>query len=379
QQQTLSGTDAVNAKRLVLDNQLGYRLENSWSYLDVRAGLKARNYQLFGASEADVGHSLNLQQSLPLASLDMGMVLERPLSITDQLLTQTLEPRITHIRSAYRTGQNDIPLFDTSYLTATYSSLFDENRFIGYDRLADQNKTSVGLTTRFLQQDGEQNLSASIGKAYYQNDRKVTLEASESGYFQLDSAAADSSLMTEIHWQLQKSLDLSHMMEWDHQDDFSRQQRLNLRFHPEGYTKHRLRLMNLGVNRLQYLQSDESSPQTYRHQLDTGLFWSIDDRWAISGRLLRDLKDYDEDERRPVNPVLEALAGVEYQNCCWRFQLSYHEYSKTNDDDPIFSTNKYYRFMFTIQFKGLATLGGSTDELLNTSIPGYSRRTYHDY
>ncbi|MEC9409241.1 MAG: hypothetical protein VYD52_02170, partial [Pseudomonadota bacterium] len=94
-------------------------------------------------------------------------------------------------------------------------------------------------------------------------------------------------------------------------------------------------------------------------------------------RQLRDLKHYETGERRPEDPVLESLAGFEYQNCCWRAQFTYRESSPRSSGE--FSTEKRYGFMLSIQLKGLTTLGSGTDSLLSESIYGYSRRQYHDY
>jgi len=100
----------------------------------------------------------------------------------------------------------------------------------------------------------------------------------------------------------------------------------------------------------------------------------------VMGRILHDQNSYQQNETRPASPTLEALAGFEYQNCCWRFQLLYRETSPgENDPNANSSTDSRRSLMFSIQLKGLTTLGGGTDSLLSQSINGYSRRQYHDY
>ncbi len=142
------------------------------------------------------------------------------------------------------------------------------------------------------------------------------------------------------------------------------------------------RFLNVATNTVQSYNNTTDKVLTSTKQLDAGFFWSLTDRWALVGRQLRDLRSYDSNstEKKPVSPVLESLAGIEYQNCCWRVQMLYRETSpKDTDADAEFSTDKRYGFMLSIQLKGLGSFGSGTDEIISEGITGYSRRQYHDY
>ena len=103
----------------------------------------------------------------PLVNVDGGLVFERQTSFADKGLLQTLEPRLYYLYSE-REDQTDQPIFDTAELTFNYYQLFRETRFAGYDRLDDANQVSVGLTSRFIDdQSGRTLLSASLGQIYY--------------------------------------------------------------------------------------------------------------------------------------------------------------------------------------------------------------------
>ncbi|NOP02590.1 LPS assembly protein LptD, partial [Klebsiella pneumoniae] len=71
--------------------------------------------------------------------------------------------------------QKDIPLFDTGETLFSYDSLFRDNRFSGTDRIGDENKLSLGVTTRWIEDNGFERQNFSIGQAYYFKDRKVQL------------------------------------------------------------------------------------------------------------------------------------------------------------------------------------------------------------
>jgi len=120
------------------------------------------------------------------------------------------------------------------------------------------------------------------------------------------------------------------------------------------------------------------------HQLDVGVFWALNDSWALIGSRKMDLWEYEEGDIEPVDPVIEALAGFEYQSCCWRAQILYQEQTKrdtleVNEDGSQTDTDKKYGFLLRIELKGLGNLGANPDTIMNQSIRGYSRRHYYDF
>ena len=84
------------------------------------------------------------------------------------------------------------------------------------------------------------------------------------------------------------------------------------------------------------------------------------------------------DRIKPVDPVIEALAGFEYQSCCWRAQFLYQEQSKRITDTDA-NTDKQYGWLLRIELKGLASFGANPDDIMNQSIRGYSTRRYFDF
>ena len=112
-----------------------------------------------------------------MASLDGGLIFERQTSFFGQSMTQTLEPRVYYLFSQYE-EQIFQPDFDTAELTFSYGQLFRDTRFSGNDRLDDANQLSVGVTSRYFDNEtGEEKLSASLGQIYYFRDREVRLNA----------------------------------------------------------------------------------------------------------------------------------------------------------------------------------------------------------
>ena len=73
----------------------------------------------------------------------------------------------------YQTKIKAISVFDTGEYSFSYSSLFRDNRFSGSDRIGDENKLSLGVTSRWIEENGFERQRVSVGQAVYFKDREV--------------------------------------------------------------------------------------------------------------------------------------------------------------------------------------------------------------
>lgn len=367
----LSGIDAVNGSRLVLDSSISYTFEWPFAYITPKAEYKIRQYSFTDIDQSliDDDFEENPNYAVPKYSVDAAMYFERPLTIFNTAFTQTLEPRIMHLKVPY-VDQSDIPDFDSSEITFNYSQLFRDYRFNGYDRIGDTHQTTLGLTTRFLRDsDGNEQFNASIGQIFYHEDRKVQLDDDSSDEANLTKS---SSIIVESNWSPYEEWDLYSMIEWgedtDDSSDDSGDEILQKQFTIE---------YNDGMNHMVNLGLRESKDSEIR-QLDVGAFWALNDSWALIGSRSMDLWNYADDELEPVDIVTEALLGFEYQSCCWNARLLYQEQTKriTSTDA---STDKTYGILLQFELKGLGTIGGDPEKTMNESIRGYSTRRYFDF
>lgn len=429
QQQELFDFDSLNGDRLLSDSSLELPLQWPFAFATPKIEYRHRSYRL-----RDLNLSDNIANNIELYdipdenpnigsarySLDAGLYFDRELKLFNNDYDQTFEPRIFYVYSPYVSGQDYIPNFDNSEITVTYNSLFMGERFTGGDRLADLNQISLGATTRFIREDGLEQLRFSMGQIFYFEDRRVQLAGKNISRIPDPTAPPvvstipvydtnathSSSVLAELELNPTPYWSFISTAEWDPYKKFLRQSRYSLRF--EDGKNH---MFNLAYNEQRdwkyntFKQQQETRPSTA--QLDAGVFWSLNDRWAVFARALVDVKDYQKaytyfpngdpsntpqevpSEAKPIHSVLESIAGIEYQNCCWRVSFSYRESSRTADPiavapgeplpDQIYSTRKDYGFMFNIQLKGLGSMGTKTETQLKEAIPGYSRRIYHDF
>jgi len=367
----LTGTSAINGTRLVLDSAVSYTLEWPFAYITPKAEYKIRQYQLEDVEQGliDSGYEENPIIAIPKYSLDAGLFFEREMNTFDSAYIQTLEPRIMHLQVPYH-DQSEIPNFDSSVLTFNSSQLFRDYRFNGNDRVGDANQTTLGLTTRFLRDsDGTETLNASIGRIYYHEDRRVQLSGtsvSAADSRKKSSTIAESTWNPYDQWRLYSMIEYGELPKVSGED--AEQDILQKQFSIEYNDK---------LNHMANVSLRENKSESIR-QLDLGVFWALNDSWALMGSRKKDLWDYESDEVKPVDPVIEALAGFEYQSCCWRVQVLYQEQSKRITDADT-NTDKTYGWLLRLELKGLSSFGANPDDIMNQSIRGYSTRRYFDF
>ena len=184
----ITGLARANGDRLNL--KPGVSLPMNWTYGFLKPSLKYQytQYQLdldnTGKSQIDAmtaeqkklngEFDSNQNRGVPIASIDGGLYFDRNTQYFGKNYRQTLEPRLFYLYVP-EVDQEDIPVFDTSEYTFNYASLFRDNRFSGSDRVGDENKLSLGVTSRWIEDNGFERQRISVGQALYFKDRKVQL------------------------------------------------------------------------------------------------------------------------------------------------------------------------------------------------------------
>ena len=95
-----------------------------------------------------VGQDMNPNRTVPTASLDAGLYLERQMKSEHQRL-QTIEPRLLYVHVPHR-EQSGLPVFDTIAPDLNLVQLFRKTRFLAVHRIANTDQVSVGITSRII-------------------------------------------------------------------------------------------------------------------------------------------------------------------------------------------------------------------------------------
>ena len=345
----------VEGSRLSLTPSLSYPWSNSYAFATPTLKYKYASWEL---DKQALGRSSSPTRGVASASLDSGLIFERDTSLFGADFLQTLEPRLFYLFNEYE-DQSDIPLFDSSELTFSYSQLFREDRFSGKDRVGDANQLTLALSSRLYDAEGQEQARLSLGQIRHFRDRRVTLRELPGDIDREDSSAlvGEFSVALGQHWRA------GAYLEWN-----TEARELDVGNFQFQYQSDINRILNLGYRYREVPGAARVNGIERRiDQTDVSGVWPLNDRWGLVGRW-----NYDLANKRN----LETIAGLEYSNCCWTARVVARSWIDNNDlFQGIEEENRGVFLQF--ELKGLGSvLGGNVIGILNNGIHGYREREY---
>lgn len=329
----------VYGHRAALQPFVRWPLRKHYGHLIPRINLYLAGYDL---EDQESSRDARPAYLIPSFNLDAELVFERSLGWFGRESLQTIEPRLLFLHTPFR-DQEDIPVFDSTPLSFSYTNLFAPNRFSGRDRIGDANQLTLGLTSRTLAGDtGQELLRISVGQTLYFRDREVRISAPPDTEAS-SSVAGLASVALPHNWRGHASVEYDPHRESEH----LRKRTLELHYRTPDE-----QLLNLTY------RFDPGIDQETEYE-DIGLSFSL----PVNPRLhLVGEWDYSLLNEHTVN----AFAGLEYGRCCWRVRLLGHHLKNKPD-----STGAN-RLMVQIELAGLGSIGQRIDKFLERNIYGYS-------
>jgi LPS-assembly protein len=299
-------------------------------------------------------------RSLPIISLDQGLIFDRSTSLFDTDYTQTLEPRLYYLYAPYR-NQNNLPLFDTSLMDFDDWMLFAPNQFSGADRQMNANNLTAAVTTRLLDDGGVERLTATFGQIRYFTPQLVQDTFVAPTYWAGSDYVAELSTQLNDQWTMNTEYLWNPNTKKTELGTFTVQRRLGFDGVLNFSYRFRQNLTFTGIN----------VPETYQksvEQYDISAVYPLTDRWRLIGDWTYSVMDHE---------TVEAVAGVQYEGCCVKVSLVARHYV-TGYDGVVTSTlpgqtlpGSDTAVMFELEFKGMGAFSGQTDSILRRDILGY--------
>ena len=385
----VAGLARANGTRLNLAPSMSLPMTASYGYVTPSLKYMYTQYDLDldtkGKQTLLKGEQYNSSQtrSVPIASIDSGLYFDRNTQWFGTNYRQTLEPRAFYLYVPER-DQSDIPIFDTSESTFSYSSLWRDNRFTGSDRVGDENKLSLGLTSRWIEDNGFERQRVSVGQAYYFKDRKVQLPGISDD--RKDATSNVSPYALEYAYRFNRDWRATADYNWDPETRSPRSGSAMMHYQPEDNPN---KVVNAGFryrnDQVRYDQytgkwtvggGNYLSPgqpgyikDYYKiKQHDFSVIWPIVPQWNVISRW-----QYDYNRNR----TLEAFGGFEYDNCCWKLRLI-NRYWVSNDEytqEAPQNEKGDHGLFLQIVLKGLGgVVGTKVESFLDKGIQGYRER-----
>ena len=309
---------------------LSWNQSDSWYFFKPKLEYAFSDYQLDNNNLGDN----SIQREIPIFSLDTGLLFDREMN-TESNWTQTLEPRLYFLRTPYE-NQSHIPVFNSALLSNSYNNFFKSNRFSGSDRIGDANQISLGIGTRFLDNDsGAQLLYSRIGQIFYANDRRVQISGNK------PQTLPNSNIITETTVNPNRNLSINTKLVYEQTTKEISEKSLSVHYLKDGFAAN-----------LEYFFDD-----TVLEQAAISMVYPINPRWTMVAKYSESIL---------FNKPDENLLGVNYESCCWGIKMLA---SQTSNDSFTETDNAVF---IELTLKGLGQSSQVLDSQLANAIVGYN-------
>jgi LPS-assembly protein len=289
--------------------------------------------------------------TIPTFSLDSGLAFERDAAELkgffgrDMLLT--MEPRAFYVYTPYQ-NQTYTPVFDTAYAGFGISQIFAENDFVGNDRIADNNKLTMGMTSRMIEANtGAERATVTLAQRQDFTGQKVTLGATNTNPTTYSDTLGAGSVRLLGNFSAdafgQYNTQLNRLMQTTVGGSWRPTPGRSLNF---GY-----RNVFGSTNQL----TPVSTAVTTTDQYNVSGQWPITREVSVMGRWGYDAL---------TTKTLNTLVALEWMRDCWTLRGAYSQMLNTSQ---ITTT----QVLFQIEFRGFGSAGSNPVDIMKLNVPGY--------
>jgi LPS-assembly protein len=315
-----------------------------------RVGLNAAAYDL---DQPLADGRRQLARTIPTASLDLGLELERDWQAFGRHWRQTLEPRLLAVYTPWR-AQVAALSFDSAGKDFGFSSLFSDNDFSGIDRVSDARQVNLGLTTRLVDaQGGRELLRLGAVQRYLLADQLITVEGAPftqrfSDFILLGSSTAVPNWVMEgsMRYNADIRRPVRSLLSARYQPGEFRTLSATYRFARGSSEQLELGwqwpLARLGV------PPGEPAARSTAPSRCSGQLYGV-------GRVNYSVRD---------SRVTDSILGLEFDAGCWIGRVVVERLSTGR-------TEATTRLMLQLELVGLSPLGSNPLRVLKDNIPGY--------
>ncbi len=332
--------------RFIVNPTLAWPMRAPGWFVVPKAQWHATWYDLDDPARADKRPT----RSLPLASVDSGLVFEREARWFGEQSLQTLEPRLFYAYVPYR-DQSQLPNFDSAVADFNFTQLFRENLFSGNDRISSGNQLTAALVGRVLDPvSGVERLRGAVGQRFYFASDAVTLPGTQ------PRTDSESDVLAELRGTIAAGWITDLYVQHSTLQRKLVRASAALRWQPRPGSV-------VGVAYRYKIDEIE--------QVDVAAQWPISANWYGVGRANYSIRE---------GSWIEFLAGFEYRQDCWAVRL-------VGQSFVTISQERTTSLLFQLQLNGVASIGTGVVDQLRRSIPGFQSadprqttfRPYDDY
>lgn len=330
------------AARLHVEPILSLPYQTAWGEFLAETRLMHTKYQQSDIENTELSESVD--RTIGQVRLYGSVALEREGNWFQDKVIQTLEPKVQYLYTEFD-EQNQIGFYDTARLRNDFEGLFRGQEFTGLDRISDKNQLTLGVTSRIIDKNSQEQFRVSLGQIFYFDDNRV-VEATK--------AEDRSAVAAELDWNISSR--------WFAQGEVAvaaKSDKVD-----RSNTSIEYRISDSRLIQLNHRYVRDLSGETI-NQIGITASWDIAKNWQWVGRYYRDLD---------LHRTTESYTGVQYESCCWSLQLVWQRHLSNrfdalgNQSIDAFESGISLKFAF----KGMGQNQGGRS-LLNDGLFGYRR------
>ncbi|HDR9763762.1 TPA: LPS-assembly protein LptD [Burkholderia cepacia] len=344
----ITTADATEGDRVVFNPYIAYGVYGPGYFVVPKVQYHFASYDLNYLSSKTPNSPKRFTESIPTVSFDSGLIFDRSVRLFGQDFIQTLEPRLYYVYTPYR-DQSNAPLFDTAESDFGLAEIYQPNTFVGNDRIADANRITAGLTSRFIDpRTGDERARFVIAQQYYFADQRVTLNAGQSAVL-----ARHSDLIVGAALKLGSGFMSETAFQYNQNNNQLVKSSVGF-----GYSPGERRVINVGYR---YTRANTTLDNQPINQFLVSAQWPLTRRLYAIGRFNYDLAG---------DRVVDGLVGLQYDADCWALGVGVQR--AANGINSSGQQNSSTRFMMQLTLKGLSTVDNGLVSAFRAGVPGYT-------
>lgn len=345
----ITTADSTEGDRVVFDPYVSYSVVGPGYFVTPKVQWHFASYNLSNiGTGSPAGQPKDFTESVPTFSFDTGLIFERSVRLFGQDYIQTLEPRLYYVYTPYH-NQTFAPLFDTADADFGLAEIFTPNTFVGDDRIADANRLTAAITTRFINPaTGDERARFVLAQQYYFQDQRVTLLPT-----QTPAQATHSDLIAGASLKLGAGFASETAVQYNADNNRLTQSSVGFGFSPESG-----KVINVAYR---YTRADTTLDNTPVNQITISAEWPLTHHVYSVARINYDLNGH---------AVVDSLIGLQYDADCWVLGIGVQRYADGVNNLGLPSQGT--RLLAQITFKGLSSVDNGLISAFRSGVPGYT-------
>jgi LPS-assembly protein len=256
-----------------------------------------------------------------------------------------------------------LPNYDSGANAYNFASIFTENTYGGYDRIADSNMVTLGATSRFIDpKTGAEGARFGLAQRLRIKDQLVTLPIDKSTNSPIAQAGL-SDVLAGATLNLSRKWAVDSTVQYNPDSSRFLSQAIGGRYTPGSYR----------VISASYRDQTDTTGTPQSRFVNVGWQWPLNDMWGVKDEELGEGRGLGEGRWYSVarmnmdtlnNQMVESVIGFEYDGGCWLGRVVKERFQ-------VAENLARQKLLFQLEFVGFSRVGTNALGSIRNNVPRY--------